>query len=68
MTEVPLNLQESFNHPDIDASKIGFAGHSEGGLIAPMVAAKNKEVSFIALLAGRGWMKKCYVRIVLRKK
>lgn len=42
------------NHPDIDASKIGFAGHSEGGLIAPMVAAKNKEVSFIALLAGVG--------------
>lgn len=42
------------NHPDIDASKIGFAGHSEGGLIAPMVAAKNKEVAFIALLAGVG--------------
>lgn len=42
------------NHPDIDASKIGFAGHSEGGLIAPMVAANNKEVSFIALLAGVG--------------
>jgi pimeloyl-ACP methyl ester carboxylesterase len=42
------------NHPDIDATKIGFAGHSEGGLIAPMVAAKNKEVAFIALLAGVG--------------
>lgn len=42
------------NHPDIDASKIGFAGHSEGGLIAPMVAAQNKEVAFIALLAGVG--------------
>lgn len=42
------------NHPDIDASKIGFAGHSEGGLIAPMVAATNKEVAFIALLAGVG--------------
>ncbi|MFC4636492.1 alpha/beta hydrolase family protein [Dokdonia ponticola] len=41
-------------HPDIDASKIGFAGHSEGGLIAPMVAATNKEVAFIALLAGVG--------------
>ncbi|WP_299209547.1 acyl-CoA thioester hydrolase/BAAT C-terminal domain-containing protein [uncultured Dokdonia sp.] len=41
-------------HPDIDASKIGFAGHSEGGLIAPMVAATNKEVAFIALIAGVG--------------
>ncbi len=42
------------NHPDIDATKIGFAGHSEGGLIAPMVAAQNKEVAYIALLAGVG--------------
>lgn len=41
-------------HPDIDTSKIGLAGHSEGGLIAPMVAANTKEVAFIALLAGVG--------------
>ncbi len=41
-------------HSRIDATKIGFAGHSEGGLIAPMVAAQNKEVAFIALLAGVG--------------
>jgi len=41
-------------HPRIDTKKIGFAGHSEGGLIAPMVAAQNKEVAFIALLAGVG--------------
>ena len=41
-------------HPDINSDKIGFAGHSEGGLIAPMVAAKNKNVGFIALLAGVG--------------
>ena len=39
---------------DIDLDKIGFAGHSEGGFIAPMVAAKNKQVAFIALLAGVG--------------
>ncbi len=39
---------------DIDVSKIGLAGHSEGGLIAPMVAAENDEVAFIALLAGPG--------------
>jgi uncharacterized protein len=29
-------------------------GHSEGGLIAPMVAAKSKDVAFIVLLAGPG--------------
>lgn len=38
----------------IDSKKIGYAGHSEGGLIAPMVAAQNKNVAFIALLAGVG--------------
>ncbi len=39
---------------DIDTSKIGLIGHSEGGLIAPMVAANNKDVAFTVLLAGTG--------------
>ncbi|HMP01285.1 MAG TPA: alpha/beta fold hydrolase [Gemmatales bacterium] len=39
---------------DIDGRKIGFAGHSEGGLIAPMVAARRPEVAFLVLLAGPG--------------
>ncbi|MFK8102753.1 MAG: alpha/beta hydrolase family protein [Saprospiraceae bacterium] len=39
---------------EIDATKIGLVGHSEGGLIAPMVASKSKDVSFIVLLAGPG--------------
>ncbi len=39
----------------IDAAKIGLLGHSEGGIIAPMVAAgedKNDGVAFLVLLAG----------------
>ena len=39
---------------DINPQKIGLIGHSEGGFIAPMVAAKNNDVSFIILLAGTG--------------
>lgn len=39
---------------DIDPDRIGLIGHSEGGIIAPMVAAKRQEVSFIVLLAGPG--------------
>ena len=35
-------------------SKIGLIGHSEEGLIAPMVAAESKDVSFVILLAGPG--------------
>lgn len=37
-----------------DIGKIGLIGHSEGGLIAPLVAAGNKDVGFIVLLAGPG--------------
>jgi len=39
---------------EIKKNKIGLVGHSEGGLIAPMVASKSKDVSFIVLLAGTG--------------
>ncbi|MEZ5014714.1 MAG: alpha/beta hydrolase [Chitinophagales bacterium] len=35
-------------------NKIGVAGHSEGGLIAPMVAVDDSLVDFIVLLAGPG--------------
>ena len=38
----------------IKASHIGIIGHSEGGLIAPIVASENKKVSFIVLMAGTG--------------
>lgn len=39
---------------EINPKKIGLIGHSEGGIIAPMVAAASKDVSFIVLLAGTG--------------
>ena len=39
---------------EIDSKKIGLIGHSEGGIIAPMVASQSKEVNFIVLLAGTG--------------
>lgn len=40
---------------DINSEKIGLVGHSEGGLIAPMVAAEDKSIAFIVLLAGPGY-------------
>lgn len=40
------------NHPQIDKSKIGLIGHSEGAIIAPMVANQSKDVGFIVMLAG----------------
>ncbi len=40
--------------PEFSRSKVGFIGHSEGGMIAPMIAGENPEVDFIVLLAGPG--------------
>lgn len=35
-------------------SSVGIIGHSEGGMIAPMVASRNPKVGFIVLLAAPG--------------
>ncbi len=39
---------------EINKKEIGLIGHSEGGIIAPMVASESKDVSYIVLLAGTG--------------
>ena len=38
----------------MNAKKIGLVGHSEGGIIAPIVASRSKDVAFIVLMAGTG--------------
>ncbi|WP_010585414.1 alpha/beta hydrolase family protein [Schlesneria paludicola] len=40
--------------PQIAATKIGLVGHSEGGLIAPMLASRDKEIALIVMIAGPG--------------
>jgi uncharacterized protein len=39
---------------EVDPHRIGLIGHSEGGLIAPMIAARSKEVAFLVMMAGTG--------------
>ena len=39
---------------EVDTERIGLIGHSEGGLIAPMIAVKSNDVAFIVLMAGAG--------------
>jgi fermentation-respiration switch protein FrsA (DUF1100 family) len=39
---------------ELRKNKIGLIGGSEGGMIAPMVAAKLKDVAFIVMMAGPG--------------
>jgi uncharacterized protein len=38
--------------PDIDTRRLGLVGHSEGGLIAPMIAAADPRIAAIVLIAG----------------
>lgn len=42
------------SRPEIDVKKIGFIGHSEGGVISAMVASKISNIAFIILLACPG--------------
>lgn len=52
--DVQAGLQFLRQRNDIDATRIGLVGHSEGGLIAPMVAAHDAAVAFVVLLAAPG--------------
>ncbi|HSK11007.1 MAG TPA: alpha/beta hydrolase [Vicinamibacterales bacterium] len=36
---------------DIDGTRIGLIGHSEGGLVAPMAATRSGDVAFVVLLS-----------------
>jgi uncharacterized protein len=39
---------------EINKIKIGVIGHSEGGIIAPLVASQRKDIAFVVMLAGTG--------------
>ena len=47
-------LKYLLDRPEIDPNKIGILGHSDGGVVAPMVASRNENVAFIVLLAAPG--------------
>jgi len=51
-TEAAIKYLKS--RKEINNNKIGLIGHSEGGLIAPMIASNSKDVGFLVLLAGPG--------------
>jgi pimeloyl-ACP methyl ester carboxylesterase len=42
------------SQPGIAPGGVGILGHSEGGMIAPMVAARDRDVGFIVMLSGPG--------------
>jgi pimeloyl-ACP methyl ester carboxylesterase len=40
--------------PEVDARRLGVVGHSEGGLIAPLLASRDPALAFAVMLAGPG--------------
>lgn len=53
-SDVNTSLDYLLARPEVNKKKTGIIGHSEGGMIAPVVAAKRKDIDFIVLLAAPG--------------
>jgi uncharacterized protein len=53
-SDVEAALAYLKSRQEIDPKKIGFIGHSEGGIIAPMIAARSSGVAWVVLLAAPG--------------
>lgn len=53
-TDVEAAISYLRTRSDINKKNIGLIGHSEGGLIAPIVASRQKNIAFVVLLAGPG--------------
>ena len=53
-TDVEAGVSYLKTRSEVDPHEIGLIGHSEGGIIAPMVAARDHDVAFIVMMAGSG--------------
>ena len=53
-TDIESAVQYIKTKKGVNLKKIGLIGHSEGGMIAPIVASKDKNINFIVLLAAPG--------------
>lgn len=53
-TDVEAGVAFLRTQKEIDPKRVGLVGHSEGGIIAAVVASRSKDVSFIVSLAGTG--------------
>lgn len=41
-------------YPEVNPAKTGLLGHSEGGMIAPLLASRHPDIAFIIMMAGPG--------------
>lgn len=54
MQDAGIGLDYLKKRKETDARHLGIIGHSEGGMIAPMLAAARSDIDFIILLAAPG--------------
>lgn len=54
VTDISSALDYLKTRNDLPKNKIGLIGHSEGGMVAPMLASQRNDIAFIVLLAGLG--------------
>jgi len=52
--DASVSLDYLKKRKEVDKSKIGLIGHSEGGMLAQMLAAERKDIDFVIMLAGPG--------------
>lgn len=52
--DVLAGIEYIKSRKEVNLNQIGLIGHSEGGIIAPMVVAKSNDVAFVVLMAGTG--------------
>ena len=50
-TDVEAAVEVLRSRDEIDAGRVGLVGHSEGGIVAPVVANRTDGVAFVALIA-----------------
>lgn len=54
-TDIEAAVAYLRTRPEIDPERIALVGHSEGGIIAPMVAASDRRIRAAVLIAGTAW-------------
>jgi uncharacterized protein len=52
--DVVASVQYLKSRKEVNDQQIGLVGHSEGGMIAPLVALEDKDVAFLVLMAAPG--------------
>ena len=52
--DVLAGIEYLKSRKETDPTRIGLIGHSEGGIIAPIVSTRSHDVAFIVMMAGTG--------------